>query len=404
MSLQQVLMVCTISFCGTFLNPACILSLNFLITFGPPGTSLHIGGKRPSDPSNDRPIALTSCLCKTLKRMMDDRDRLVHVLESRNLLSKGLRIALGAFRTSPIKSLYAEAGECSLKHRRTKLAFNYVMKLKSLPRNPCHDIVFEAQLSDFSADSKSGLDFIANTFEHIKNAKININTIDNQYVQCPPPWEELHVHVDISLTKQKKEDTSEVAYRKEFYRIKEKLSNHYAVNTDGSKLQEKVATAAFFPERPDRSKATRMREGTSVFNAEIKGIALALTEMKKSSLNTIKAFLYSNSLSRLQAIQSKNFKVKDIWRLYNLIRKCPQNVHISFAWIPAHDGIRGNENVDKRAKAALNRAPSSGKLICWSDLKAKVNAYIHTVWKENWDAQGTNKLHEVLPTLGEDLS
>ncbi|GFO49378.1 reverse transcriptase-like protein [Plakobranchus ocellatus] len=43
-------------------------------------------GKDPSDPSNYRPIDLTSCLCKTLERMVNDR--LVHVLESRNLLSK----------------------------------------------------------------------------------------------------------------------------------------------------------------------------------------------------------------------------------------------------------------------------------------------------------------------------
>ncbi|GFN81296.1 ribonuclease hi [Plakobranchus ocellatus] len=89
------------------------------------------------------------------------------------------------------------------------------------------------------------------------------------------------------------------------------------------------------------------------------------------------------------------FKTKisklDIGRLYNSIRKF--NV-----------GIQGNENVDKLAKAALNRASCSGKLICWSDLKPKVNFYIHTVWLENWDAEGANKLHGVLPNLGEDLS
>ncbi|GFO00730.1 RNA-directed DNA polymerase from mobile element jockey [Plakobranchus ocellatus] len=42
-------------------------------------------GKDPSDHSNYRPIALTSCLCKTIEWMVNDR--LVHVLESRNLLS-----------------------------------------------------------------------------------------------------------------------------------------------------------------------------------------------------------------------------------------------------------------------------------------------------------------------------
>ncbi|GFO48660.1 ribonuclease h1 [Plakobranchus ocellatus] len=66
--------------------------------------------------------------------------------------------------------------------------------------------------------------------------------------------------------------------------------------------------------------------------------------------------IYSDSLSALQALQSKNFKVIDIKRLHNLIRKFPPYVHISFVWIPAHVGIQGSENVDKLAKGALNRA------------------------------------------------
>ncbi|GFO39493.1 ribonuclease hi [Plakobranchus ocellatus] len=75
---------------------------------------------------------------------------------------------------------------------------------------------------------------------------------------------------------------------------------------------------------------------------------------------------------------------------------------MSFVWIPAHVGIQGNENVDKLAKVALNRASCSGKLICWSDLKPKINTYINSVWQKDWDAEGANKLHKVLPILGED--
>ncbi|GFN91189.1 ribonuclease hi [Plakobranchus ocellatus] len=325
----------------------------------------------------------------------DTRRKYYSVTDLYRLFREGLRIALGAFRTSPIKSLYAEAGEPSLEHRRIKLACNYVLKLKSLPRNPCHEVVFEDLYSDFSVDTKSERNLVASTFEHIKNANINLNTIDNLYVQCPPPWEEHKINIDISLTKQNKENTSEVAYQKESFRIHEKSSNHYAVCTDGSKLEEKVAAAANFREHPDRMKATRLRDGASVFSAELEGIALALTEIKKLTKCHTNFVIYSDSLSALQAIKSKNFRVIDIRRLYNLIRKFPPYVHISFVWIPAHVGIQENENVDKLAKAALNRASYSGKFICYSDLKPKINTYFNSVWQKNWDAEGANKLHEV---------
>ena len=42
-------------------------------------------GKDNSDPSNYRPIALTSCICKTMERMVNDR--LVWFLESNNLIA-----------------------------------------------------------------------------------------------------------------------------------------------------------------------------------------------------------------------------------------------------------------------------------------------------------------------------
>ena len=43
-------------------------------------------GKDPAEPTNYRPIALTSCLCKTLERIINKR--LIWYLESNNLLSQ----------------------------------------------------------------------------------------------------------------------------------------------------------------------------------------------------------------------------------------------------------------------------------------------------------------------------
>ena len=43
---------------------------------------------------------------------------------------QGLRLALGAFRTSPVESLYVEANEPSLYNRRIKLGLQYLTKLR----------------------------------------------------------------------------------------------------------------------------------------------------------------------------------------------------------------------------------------------------------------------------------
>ena len=43
-------------------------------------------GKDPKNPSNYRPISLTSCLCKTMERMINTR--LVWFLEKNNILTK----------------------------------------------------------------------------------------------------------------------------------------------------------------------------------------------------------------------------------------------------------------------------------------------------------------------------
>ena len=59
-----------------------------------------------------------------------------YLLELDTLHHQGLRLALGAFRTSPVESLYVEAEEPSLYLRREKLALQYATRLAANPLNP----------------------------------------------------------------------------------------------------------------------------------------------------------------------------------------------------------------------------------------------------------------------------
>ena len=101
----------------------------------------------------DRKVILG--LYRTLGRSKLDYGCIVHGSARQSYLRKlasihnqGLRLALGAFRTSPINSLYAEANEPSLNLRRKKLSLQYYLKLKSNHDNPTHKAVFEPLYKD----------------------------------------------------------------------------------------------------------------------------------------------------------------------------------------------------------------------------------------------------------------
>ena len=55
---------------------------------------------------------------------------------------QGLRLSLGAFRTSPVESLFVEANGASHENRRIKLGMQYATKLKAYPSNSVYDCVF----------------------------------------------------------------------------------------------------------------------------------------------------------------------------------------------------------------------------------------------------------------------
>ena len=63
--------------------------------------------------------------------------------------NQGFRLCLGAFRISPVESLYVDAHEPCLGARRAKLSLQYASKIKSLPKHPAHNAVFDNKYMKF---------------------------------------------------------------------------------------------------------------------------------------------------------------------------------------------------------------------------------------------------------------
>ena len=113
---------------------------------------------------------------------------------------QGLRIAFGAFRTSPAQSLYVEAHEQPLTSRRLNLALNCGLKLKSLPKTPSYSCVFKPEnTKPFEETSKIpplGVCILL----YLEKCRISLNQIDNVSCFYVAPWTLSAPTVRLNLT------------------------------------------------------------------------------------------------------------------------------------------------------------------------------------------------------------
>ena len=122
---------------------------------------------------------------------------------------QGLRIALGAFRTSPAQSLYIEAHEPSLTTRRLKLSLNYVLKLKSLPESPAYSCVFEPQNTKLFEESESKVPPLCiRILPHLEKSKLNLHLVDDAPSLDIVPWKLSIPAICFDLTSFKKDTTN----------------------------------------------------------------------------------------------------------------------------------------------------------------------------------------------------
>ena len=155
-------------------------------------------------------------LYRSLVRSKLDYGCIVYGSASRSILKQldpihhqGLRIALGAFRTSPAQSLYIEAHEPSLTTRRLKLSLNYVLKLKSLPENPAYSFAFEPENTKLFEASESKVPPLGvRILPHLEKSKLNLKLVDDASPLNSIPWKLSVPVVRFDLTSFKKDTTN----------------------------------------------------------------------------------------------------------------------------------------------------------------------------------------------------
>ena len=74
---------------------------------------------------------------------------------------QGFRLALGAFRTSPVSSLYVEEDEPPLWLRREKLSLQYAIRFAANPSNPSFEITFPPKFQEYMKETLTQLNPLA---------------------------------------------------------------------------------------------------------------------------------------------------------------------------------------------------------------------------------------------------
>ena len=308
---------------------------------------------------------------------------------------QGLRLCLGAFRTTPVNSLYVEANEPCLYQRSVKLALQYATKLKAYPGNPAHDCVFKPLYENiFEKHPNKIQPFGIRIKPHLNNSGINLDEIAAIEIPHNPPWLNPKPVFIFDLRNHKKSDTNPLIIQQHFAEIKSHYPDHSAIYTDGSKDGDKVASAAVFGERVE---TRRLPSASSVFSAEAQAILLALKIIASSDES--KFIICSDSLSCLQAIENSKIKNPFILKIIQIYKSLTTlGKEVVFFWIPSHVGIYGSTVVDREAKNALNNDIINCK-IPFTDFKSFILKYIFSTWQSGWDLEVHNKLREIQPLL-----
>ena len=158
------------------------------------------------------------------------------LLEKLNVIHRhGLRLCLGAFKSSPIESLYVEANEPPLELRRQELSMRYSLKIKSNPDNPVYDAIFKDR-------DRVNYECLGMCIDRLFNdASIDINSIMTKQMPKVPLYESDPNDVNFKLTVYDKSTTNPEVFRSKFLEIKPEYDGYIHLYTDGSKQDERAA-------------------------------------------------------------------------------------------------------------------------------------------------------------------
>ena len=299
-----------------------------------------------------------------------------------------LKICTRALKGTPISSLEVDCGVMPLDIRRLKLQSNIVLTYQNSVNNPVKECLQHSWWDDFhKSKNKSFKTLLKSVKDILDPSALGFNSVPTLIF---PPWELFSPVIDTSLSLLfSKKDPSYLikALSLEFINS---WKGYLHIFTDGSKSREKSSAAFYIPDFKI-CKGFSISNNCNNFDTEIIAIIKALEWLENK--NIFKCIIFSDSLSALQAIKSKNTSNSHLiqelfYWLYNLQNL---NLSVSLAWIPGHVDIRGNDIADKTARNYVSNQIDIHIKNSKSFVNSSIDDIINNIWQDRWDCNSSGR-------------
>ena len=310
--------------------------------------------------------------------------------------NKALRIATGAFRSSPIDSLEIISGSLPIQYTREMKLINYILRVKINESNPINDIlpyIPHLEEADSIGQDQHKRSFLSRSQEAMTNCNLDTSIIMKEDERNDPPWITGRISICNEMMKYTKKDTPTNFMKNMFLdHVQEHNINSYKIYTDGSKTEQGVAYAIY---SENFNTSRRIPDCSSIFTAELYGLLEAINYSNNVTEESI--ILITDSQSSIQAITNLYPQNPIVQKIQKAVKN--SNKTFTLCWVPSHIGIDGNESADKLAVQATTFTITTQFEQTRSDLKAYIKKTYKEKWKEKWNSAQPNKLLEITDSI-----
>ena len=313
--------------------------------------------------------------------------------------NQAIRLATGAFRTCPVKSLEVLSGFKPLHIHRESRLIHYFLRIITNAKNPMYNKIYSCPLFSEDEDPQTlddGLcdrSFLKRTKSALEKYSLDTQHLILEPTPTTPPWELNRAAVCVGVADHCKKETPAPLMKAIFMdHLENEHQNQLNVFTDGSKDENGVGFAVV-SERATIS--GKLQDLATVFSAELTAILEAINHVHDSEY--AQANIITDSRSSIQAIMNIQPRNPIVQNIHDAIKSSQKSFNL--CWVPSHVGVDGNEQADRLARASTSSEAISHWTVSRGDLRTAVKATAKRQWKESWRSLQDNKLREITDSI-----